>query len=92
MEEDSKKEYIRLKSETFRWTGNFTSFQSIKIVKSWDAMPPIVYDGIEAFSTRILERNYREMERVLKFIASQTNLTGNLAVELAKNILKDLIR
>jgi hypothetical protein len=35
----------------------------IKIVKSWDAMPPVLYDGDEAFSTRLLEKQYRELEQ-----------------------------
>lgn len=39
-----------------------------KIVKTWDEMPPVVFDGAEAFSTRVLERNYREMQVALQKI------------------------
>lgn len=38
----------------------------IKIVKSWDALPPTTYSdpapGAQAFSTRALEMNYRTLE------------------------------
>ena len=38
----------------------------IKIVKSWDSMPPVLYDGAEAFSTRLLERKYRLMQEAME--------------------------
>jgi hypothetical protein len=37
-----------------------------KIVKAWDEMPPVVFDGHEAFSTRFLARKYREMESAMR--------------------------
>ena len=40
-----------------------------RIVRTWDEMPTVVYSEGEAFSTRILERKCREMERAMqKFI------------------------
>lgn len=32
----------------------------IRIAKSWDSIPPVLYDGDEAISTRVLEKQYRE--------------------------------
>ena len=40
-----------------------------RIVRTWDALPPVVYDVGEAFSTRALERQHRQMEAALKRIA-----------------------
>lgn len=39
----------------------------IKIVTSWDAIPPVMYDGPdgEACSMRVLEKSYRDMENQL---------------------------
>jgi len=48
----------------------------IKLVKSWDAMPPVVYDGEEAFNTRPLEYDYREMLDILRSI--QAHYSGSL--------------
>jgi len=31
----------------------------MKIVKTWDSLPPVIYDGREAISTRVLEKKYR---------------------------------
>lgn len=46
--------------------------KDIKIVKEWDEFPPVVYDGphpgAQAYSTRVLEKKYRDMERELKMI------------------------
>jgi hypothetical protein len=36
-----------------------------KIVKIWDEINPVVYDGKEALSTRLLERNYRQLRECL---------------------------
>lgn len=44
----------------------------IMIVKYWDSMPPVVYDGpgvSQAYSTRVLERQWRRMEQTLEQIA-----------------------
>ena len=32
----------------------------IRIAQSWDSIPPVLYDGDEAISTRKLERDYRQ--------------------------------
>ena len=32
----------------------------IRIAQSWDSLPPVVYDGDEAISTRKLEKDYRD--------------------------------
>ena len=39
----------------------------IKVVTSWDQLPPVVYDGEEAFSTRVLEDKYRKMENAMTY-------------------------
>jgi hypothetical protein len=40
----------------------------IRIAQSWDSIPPVLYDGDEAISTRKLESDYRkaldEIERL----------------------------
>ena len=37
----------------------------IRIAQSWDSLPPVVYDGDEAISTRKLEKDYRDaMDRI----------------------------
>ena len=34
--------------------------KDIRIAQSWDSIPPILYDGDEAISTRKLEKDYRD--------------------------------
>ena len=44
----------------------------LKIVKYWDSMPPVVYEGpgvTQAYSTRVLESQWRRMEQTLEQIA-----------------------
>lgn len=52
----------------------------IKIARSWDSFPPTVYcdpaPGAEAISTRVLEREYREMKAALEAIAAHGNDYG----------------
>ena len=41
----------------------------MKVVKTWNALNPVVYDGDEAISTRVLEKKYRntlEVAQALK--------------------------
>lgn len=33
----------------------------IRVVRSWDELPPVVQQGGESFSTRVLERQHRDM-------------------------------
>jgi hypothetical protein len=43
-----------------------------KVVKTWDELPPIVFDQGEAFSTRVLERQHRNMfDALTKISATQ---------------------
>jgi len=37
----------------------------IRIVKTWDEIPPVVQDGVEFFSLRVLEKNYHDMKAQL---------------------------
>lgn len=37
----------------------------IRIVRTWDEIPPVVQWGGEFFSTRVLEKNYRDMKSQL---------------------------
>jgi len=37
-----------------------------KVVKTWDELPPVVFDQGDAFSTRVLERKYRKMEEAMR--------------------------
>lgn len=37
-----------------------------RVVQTWDELPPVVSDGGEHFSTRVLERKYRELENQLE--------------------------
>lgn len=39
-----------------------------RIVKTWDELPPVVFDQGEAFSTRVLERQHREMQSELEML------------------------
>ena len=32
----------------------------IRVAQSWDSIPPVLYDGDEAISTRKLEKDYRD--------------------------------
>ena len=65
----------------------------IKIARTWDVLPPTVYDGDTAFSTRFLERRYRKMEealiliRDLDYARAAVNLSALKAVELAREAL-----
>ena len=34
----------------------------IRIARSWDELNPVVYDGDEPVSTRVLEKNHRDLE------------------------------
>lgn len=38
----------------------------INIVTSFSQLPSILYDGTEAYSIRILEQNYNELEYIVK--------------------------
>lgn len=63
----------------------------MRIVKSWDAMPPEMYHMGEWFSTRVLEHNYRKMEAAIEAIANQglnAKQCRNLAVEAVNAIRK----
>ena len=37
---------------------------NIRIATTWDSIPPVVYDGDEAISTRVLEKNHRDTREV----------------------------
>lgn len=39
---------------------------SVRLVKTWDELPPVLQDGGEFFSTRVLERKHREAVEVAK--------------------------
>ena len=46
-----------------------------KIVQKWDELPPVVWDGEESFSTRVLERKYE-----------RTRMIADKAVEAILNL------
>lgn len=62
----------------------------VRVVKTWDELPPFVSNGCDVFSTRVLEKKSREMFNALEFIAKQEDKTGNWAVELAKKIIDEI--
>ena len=39
---------------------------SVRVVTTWDELPPVLQDGGELFSTRVLERKHRESVEVAK--------------------------
>ena len=47
---------------------------NIKTVRTWDQLNPVIYDGDEAISTRVLEKKYRDAvdvaEALLDYIDS----------------------
>lgn len=46
--------------------------QTVQVVKSWDALPPVVFEqGLRglAYSTRALERQHRQMKEALEQIS-----------------------
>jgi len=61
------------------------------VVKSWDQLPPVVSDQGEYFSTRLLERKYREMKITLEAIAmngldaSQCRRAANIALGVERS-------
>jgi len=59
-----------------------------KIVRSWDEMPPVVFDGDEAFSTRLLERRYRKMEEFCRLVSTLNVLLGTGLVAKAREALE----
>jgi len=67
----------------------------IKIVKTWDEIPPVVYDGEDAFSIRYLERNYRKMKEALLKIRdmdcsrAMVNISAVDAVGIASEALDE---
>ncbi|MBA3030987.1 MAG: hypothetical protein FP816_19545 [Desulfobacteraceae bacterium] len=60
-----------------------------KIVKTWDEMPPVVFDQCEAFSTRVLEHKFRKMKDALESIASH-GLDAKQCMELALTTLNEI--
>jgi len=52
-----------------------------RIAQSWDSIPPVLYDGDEAISTRKLESDYRkaldEIERLKSDLALIKRLAPN---------------
>ena len=53
------------------------SKEKVRVVRSFDALPPIVFAEGEAFSTRVLSYNYRKMEDALKRITEISHSTYN---------------
>ena len=39
---------------------------TVRIARTWDSIPPVVYDGDEAISTRVLERQHRDLLEALE--------------------------
>jgi hypothetical protein len=60
----------------------------IRKIKTWDALPPVVFGQGEAFSTRILEHRYRTMENALQTIADN-GLDARQCQKLARMVLKE---
>lgn len=63
---------------------------SIKTVKTWDEIPPTLYDGDEAFSLRLLEKKYRAMESAMQtFIARRDE--GSIRSTQTYNKFKEIL-
>lgn len=56
------------------------------IVRSWDSLPPIVYDGNESFSTRLLCDQYRKLEQEIERLQKLEPLA-----ELGKEALETIL-
>ena len=60
----------------------------IKIVRNWDDFPPVVRDGNEWFSTRVLERQYREamkeIESMREELAEADEIIKSLRLETGR--------
>ena len=61
----------------------------IKIVRHWDAMPPVLHDQGMAYSTRVLERKYRWMEEALESMIN-LGLDAKQCRDLAADTLKEV--
>ena len=59
----------------------------IKIIRTWDELPPVVYAEGACFSTRTLEHKYRQMEEALTAIANQ-GLDASQCRDVAVEALK----
>ena len=60
----------------------------IRIAQSWDSLPPVVYDGDEAISTRKLEKDYRdaldrieELEEALQYFIDWDHDVDDVALK-----------
>ncbi len=51
----------------------------IRIAQSWDSIPPVLYDGDEAISTRKLESDYRKALDEIELLKSDLALIKRLA-------------
>ena len=60
-----------------------------RIARTWDSLPPVVYDGDEAISTRVLEYKYRQMTNVAETLMRLVDL---LPAEVKDSILTQGIR
>ena len=60
----------------------------IKIATSWDSINPILYDGDEAISLRVLEKRYRDMERDIERLTQQLEEAKRDAAIMAKAFRK----
>ena len=62
----------------------------IMIVREWDQMPPVVHSGDEIFSTRALEKKYRDMETKLGKIKKICDIWSHLPkIDEIEEILND---
>lgn len=60
----------------------------IRVAREWDSVPPVLYDGDEAISTRVLEHQHRTMREALREIASQKG--GGVVASHARMTLNDV--
>lgn len=60
-----------------------------KVVRTWDALPPVVFDQGEAYSTRVLEHKYRRMKSALSLIAD-TGMDARQCRDLAVSVLTEI--